>query len=416
MSIGRSHSLALQIAASAGGLADPPATAATAADLAPALRVVIAGGGTGGHLFPGIAIAEEICGRRPENRVLFISRGNDFERRALARAGFDLEPVTAEGLKGRGPWNQLRALWRLPAGILQAARLLGGFRPDLVVGLGSYAAGPVVMAAWLKRIPIVLCEQNTLPGVANRVLARTAERIYTAFEKTERFDPQKTLWTGNPLRREIARAVRDRSGMPPAASCPERFTVLIIGGSQGAHSINRAVAAALGELRRAERIFCVHQTGAADEEWVREAYREAAVAARVQAFFDDMAEIYRKADLIVCRAGASTVAEITALGKAAIYIPYPHAADDHQRLNARRLADAGAAEWIDEKELSGALLGERILRHAADPQALRAMAARAALLGKPDAAQRIVDDCIRIAAQRRRANPSTGRPAGRQTG
>jgi UDP-N-acetylglucosamine--N-acetylmuramyl-(pentapeptide) pyrophosphoryl-undecaprenol N-acetylglucosamine transferase len=402
MSIGRIHSLALQMAAPQGTATDGPASGSCAAAGTRPVRAVIAGGGTGGHLFPGIAIAEEICGRHPESRVLFISRGSEFERRVLDRAGFPLEAVAAEGLKGRGLWRQARALGRIPGGIRQAGLRIDAFGPDLVIGLGSYAAAPVVLAAWRRRIPIVLCEQNTLPGLANRLLARAARRIYTAFERTERFDPRKVLWTGNPLRREIARAAAERPGRPPAASCEERFTVLIIGGSQGAHSINRAAAAALGELKALERLFFVHQTGPADEPWVREAYREAGVAARVQDFFDDMAEQYRKADLVVCRAGATTIAEVMALGKAAVFIPFPHAADDHQRLNARRLAEEGAADWIDENELTGERLGRRILQYATDPAALRAMADRALGLGRPDAAERIVDDCLRIVARRRR--------------
>jgi UDP-N-acetylglucosamine--N-acetylmuramyl-(pentapeptide) pyrophosphoryl-undecaprenol N-acetylglucosamine transferase len=253
---------------------------------------------------------------------------------------------------------------------------------------------------------VVLCEQNARPGLANRLLARLAERIYTGFEHTESLDRRKVLWTGNPLRAEIARAAADRAAWPPPAGCPERFTVFVIGGSQGARAINRAVVDALPQLSGAERLFFVHQTGSADEPWVREAYREAGVAGRVQAFFDDMAELYRQADLIVCRAGASTVAEVTALGKAALFIPFPHAADDHQRLNARRLAEREAAEWLDEAELDGARLAASIRRHVDDPRALRAMAERAWALGRPDAARRIVDDLGRIAARRRPPQPA----------
>lgn len=408
MSVGRCPTFAWSFCAAAKPPAGASAPAAAALAAAPPAAVVIAGGGTGGHLFPGIAIAEEIRARLPEARVLFISSGNPFERRALDRAGFPLEAIAVEGLKGRGVWRQSRALARLPGAVLHAGRLLKAFRPVLVVGLGSYAAAPVVAAAWLRRLPIVLCEQNARPGLANRLLSRLAERIYTGFERTESLDPRKVLWTGNPLRREIVQAASDRAAWPPPASCPERFTVFVIGGSQGAHAVNRAVLDALPRLSGAERLFFVHQTGPADEAWVREAYREAKIAGRVQAFFDDMAAHYRQADLIVCRAGASTVAEVTALGKAALFIPFPHAADDHQRLNARRLAEQGAAEWIDEGELDGRRLAERILRHAGDPRALRAMAERAWALGRPDAARRIVDDLSRIAARRRPPEAAAG--------
>jgi UDP-N-acetylglucosamine--N-acetylmuramyl-(pentapeptide) pyrophosphoryl-undecaprenol N-acetylglucosamine transferase len=384
--------------------------AAASVSAARPLRVVIAGGGTGGHLFPGIAVAEEIRARNPHHRVLFVSRGNDFERAALDRAGFPLEAITVEGLKGRGVWNQVRALTHLPRAVLQSARIIGAFGPDLVIGLGSYAAAPVIMAAWLRRRPVALCEQNTRPGIANRGLAPLADRIYTAFARTGGgFDPRKVVWTGNPLRREIVQAAAEPR-RTSAASRGEKFTVLVIGGSQGAHGINVAVADAIGRLRPRERFDFVHQTGSADEAMARAAYRRADITGRVQAFYDDMAAHYGRADLIICRAGATTVAEITALGKAAIFIPYPHAADDHQRLNAQCLVATGAAEMITEAELSGALLAARIEFFADHPDALRDLAQKSARLGKPDAARRIVDDCVELIARRmgQRANGPTG--------
>ncbi|MBI5580852.1 MAG: undecaprenyldiphospho-muramoylpentapeptide beta-N-acetylglucosaminyltransferase [Deltaproteobacteria bacterium] len=406
----RMHGLGWLTALPEDGPATEAGHAATAAGAARPLRVVIAGGGTGGHLFPGIAVAEEIRARNPRNRVLFVSRGNDFERSALARAGFPLEAITVEGLKGRGVWNQLRALYHLPHAVLQSARIVRAFGPDLVIGLGSYAAGPVVMAAWLRRRPVALCEQNTLPGIANRGLAPLADRIYTAFERTGGgFDPRKVLWTGNPLRREIVQAAAEPH-RDAAATRGEKFTVLVIGGSQGAHGINVAVAEALGRLHPRNRFDFVHQTGTADEDMVREAYRRAGIPGRVQAFYDDMAAQYGRTDLVICRAGATTVAEITALGKAAIFIPFPQAADDHQRLNALCLVSTGAAEMITEAELSGVRLAERIAFFASHPEALRDLAEKSARLGKPDAARRIVDDCVELIARRtgQRANRPTG--------
>jgi UDP-N-acetylglucosamine--N-acetylmuramyl-(pentapeptide) pyrophosphoryl-undecaprenol N-acetylglucosamine transferase len=375
-----------------------------------ARRVVIAGGGTGGHLFPGIAVAEEIRTRHPDHQVLFISRGNEFERKALTAAGFPLATISVEGLKGRGPWNQLRGLCRLPAGIVQSFLRLRAFRPHLVIGLGSYSAGPVVMAAWLRRIPVALCEQNVLPGVTNRALARLADRIFTSFDHTEAgFDAAKVRWTGNPLRRQIVE--KSARTAPPDTAPAQRFTVLVIGGSQGAHRINTAVIEALGSLGDTAGFFFIHQTGRADEAMVADAYRRSGAVARVQAFFEDMATQYEQAHLVICRAGATTVAEITALGKAAVLIPYPHAADDHQHRNARRLADAGAAELIDERQLSGARLSERIRFFASRPEVLNRMENHAARLGQPDAARRIVDECFRLVAVRtsgQRANRSTG--------
>jgi UDP-N-acetylglucosamine--N-acetylmuramyl-(pentapeptide) pyrophosphoryl-undecaprenol N-acetylglucosamine transferase len=391
------HTLGFQPAAPV----DPTAAAGSAAQTGRLvndrpLRVVIAGGGTGGHLFPGIAVAEEIRARGARNRVLFISRGNEFERTALSRAGFPLETIFVEGLKGRGLWNQARVLLQLPWSVVQSARRLREFRPDLVVGLGSYSAGPVVLAAWLLRVPVALCEQNTWPGITNRVLARLADRIFTSFEQTGGFDPQRVLWTGNPLRRTIVSAAAEGAPAPPAVRRP--FTVLVIGGSQGARSINMTVAAVLDQLSDRNRFFFIHQTGAADEAWVAESYRRAGVDARVQAFFEDMDVQYRQADLVICRAGATTVAEITALGKPAVYIPFPFAADDHQRKNAERMVAAGAADMIAEEQLNPVRLGERIGFYAAHPEDLVRLAERAGRLGKPDAARRIVDECYRLVA------------------
>ena len=390
------------------GAGAPTASASAGSRTIRPLRVVIAGGGTGGHLFPGIAVAEEIRARTPHSRVLFISRGNDFEHAALARAGFPLESIAVEGLKGRGRWNQVRGLCRLPKAVVQSVRRLWGFRPDLVIGLGSYSAGPVVLAAWLMRIPIALCEQNTLPGITNRLLARLADRIFISFQGSGGgFDPDKIRWTGNPLRRDIVAAVG--RGTPSRLADPQPpFTVLVLGGSQGAHRLNTAVAEALDHLVDRQRFFFIHQTGPMDEATVAAAYGRTGTAARVQAFFTDMADQYLQADLVVCRAGATTVAEITALGKAAVFVPFPYAADDHQRLNARQMVDAGAAEMIDEQELSGERLAGRIGFYASHPEVVASVAEQAARLGKPDAARHIVDECYRLAVARTPGQPANG--------
>ena len=362
-----------------------------------ALRIVIAGGGTGGHLFPGIAIAKEFMARNSATRVIFISTGNRLERTVLSKAGFDLRSIQVAGIKGRGIWDQIKSVLKIPGAILAAMGLLKNFSPDLTVGLGSYSAGPVVTGAWLMRIPIVIHEQNIWPGITNRILSRCADRIYISFENTKSsLNPHKVYWTGNPVRPELL-ACADR---PKDATAQEirqaRFTVLIIGGSQGAHRINLAMIAALGHLQHAERLHFVHQTGEADEEAVSQAYRGNKVSAQARSFFDNMAEQYRQADLIICRAGATTVAEITALGKAAIFIPFPYAADNHQMLNAADLASDGAAEIIEEKELTGELLSKKIEHYLDHPEALDGMAARARRYGKPEAAKNIVDDCYRL--------------------
>ncbi len=358
-----------------------------------ALRIVIAGGGTGGHLFPGLAIAQEFMSRNENNTVIFISTGNPLERSVLSRTGFKLETVTAEGIKGRGIWNQAISALKIPKGIIEALRILKGYKPDLTVGLGSYSAGPVVVGAWLLGINIVLHEQNILPGITNRILARFAKRIYLSFDRTRaRFDPHKIRLTGNPVRREL---LNNHNG-DAVASGAQSFCVLILGGSQGAHRINTTVIAALGHLSQKQGLYFIHQTGPADEQMVTEAYRHANIPAKVQSFFRDMGPLYKQADLIVCRAGATTVAEVTAMGKAVIFIPFPFAADNHQTLNAATLVRQGAAEMIDEKDLRADSLAQKIEYYAAHPEALKAMALKAGQLGHPDAAKSIVDDCYKL--------------------
>lgn len=361
------------------------------------LKVVMAGGGTGGHLFPGIAIAREFMARNSATRIIFVSTGNRLEKAVLSKAGFDLRSIQVAGIKGRGIWNQIKSVLKIPGATLAAVGLLKKFSPDLTVGLGSYSAGPVVIGAWLMRIPIAIHEQNILPGITNRILARFADRIYISFENTKsRLNPQKAHWTGNPVRQELLESVGRPKDGTAQANRQSRFTVLIIGGSQGAHRINMAMIEALEHLQNAERLHFVHQTGEADEAAVSNAYRENKVSAEAQSFFDDMAAQYRQADLIICRAGATTVAEITALGKAAIFIPFPYAADNHQMLNAADLAKDGAAEIIVEKELNSKLLSQKIEHYRDHPQALEDMATRARRYGKPEAAKNIVDDCYRL--------------------
>jgi len=360
-----------------------------------ALRIVIAGGGTGGHLFPGIAIAQEFLDRNPENSVLFVGTERPFEISILSETGFKHETITAEGFKGRGFWNQIVSISKIPKGVIESILILKRFKADLVVGVGGYSAGPLVTGAWLLGINIVLHEQNILPGITNRILSRFANRIYVSFKETKAgLNPKKIRITGNPVRKEILQIAREQKDVNTADSGQRRqFTILILGGSQGAHSINMAVLEAIECIEDKEAHFFVHQTGAHDEIRVKSVYREQGVPCKVQAFFNDMARQYQKADLIICRAGATTVAEVKAIEKGVIFIPFPFAADNHQVLNARSLVDAGAAEMILEKDLSGNALAERINFYAANPNDLHRMASRAGDLGRVDAAAAIVDDC-----------------------
>jgi len=363
-----------------------------------ALRIVIAGGGTGGHLFPGIAIAQEFLTRNPENSVLFVGTERPFEISILSETGFKHKTITAEGFKGRGFWNQIVSISKIPKGVMESILILKRFKADLVVGVGGYSAGPLVTGAWLLGINIVLHEQNILPGITNRILSRFADRIFVSFKETKAgLNPKKIRVTGNPVRKEILQLTRAPENIRPGDSEQRRpFTTLILGGSQGAHRINMAVLEAMESIEDKEAYCFVHQTGAHDEIRVKRVYEEQGVPCEVQAFFKDMRRQYEKADLIICRAGATTVAEVKAIGKGVIFIPFPFAADDHQVLNARSLVDAGAAEMILEKDLSGKALAERIKFYAANPDDLYGMAARAGDLGRVDAAAAIVDDCYEL--------------------
>jgi UDP-N-acetylglucosamine--N-acetylmuramyl-(pentapeptide) pyrophosphoryl-undecaprenol N-acetylglucosamine transferase len=358
-------------------------------------RLVVAGGGTGGHLFPGIAVAEETLARTPANSVCFIGSGSPLETAVLKSKGFDHERIRIQGIKGRSLIRQLSALLEIPGSIKHSIALLRKMRPDMVLGLGGYSAGPVVIGAWLLGIPRVLHEQNVLPGITNRLLACFADRIYVSFENTrfKRFK-QKIRVTGNPVRKEFLAEIAPPVALHKETEAVKRpsFTVLIIGGSQGAHSINLAVVEALTHLADKSRFVFVHQTGESDELWVQKAYAEYGIAATIQSFFDDMAAQYQKADMIICRAGATTIAELTAVGKGVIFIPYPYAADDHQTLNAESLVSKNAAEMIREKDLGGKILAQKIEIYASSPQKLSSMALKARQLGRPHAARMIVDD------------------------
>ena len=329
------------------------------------LGMVIAGGGTGGHLFPGIAVAEEFLRRDPGNRILFIGTERGLEKRILGGLGLPLRTIPVEGIKGRGPARAAGALGKIPAGLFASFRILREFDPAIVLGVGGYASGPAVLAARVMGTATAIAEQNAFPGLTNRILGRFADRVFLSFAASRRWFPaRRTQITGNPIR---AAFLEER---PPEGRNDPRFTVLIFGGSQGAHAINRIVSEALDDLLPLkEQLRFLHQTGEKDREAVAAAYSERGFEAEVSPFIVDMATAYRSADLLVCRAGATSIAEITASGKAAILIPFPFAAADHQTRNAEVLAGAGAAEMIPERELNGRRLAEAIERIYRDPGA-----------------------------------------------
>jgi UDP-N-acetylglucosamine--N-acetylmuramyl-(pentapeptide) pyrophosphoryl-undecaprenol N-acetylglucosamine transferase len=360
------------------------------------LRVVIAGGGTGGHLFPGIALAQAFIVKNPRAEILFVGAGNPFEKRAVGKAGFNHKSIPVEGIKGRNFLDRLKALLKIPGGLFESFKIIRDFKPDLVVGVGSYSSGPFIVAARISGAKIALHEQNIIPGITNRILSRFADRIYVSFEETKkRLSFQKALLAGNPLRREIVEAA-GKNICARSQAGDKRFTVLILGGSQGAHKINTTVVETLPLLKNRDKYFFVHQTGTQDEKYVAASYEKSGFSCTVKPFFEDMAERYCAANLIICRSGATTVAEVTAMRLGAIFIPYPHAADDHQSLNAKALSDSGAAEMIPEKDLTAAILSERIEYFSQHPDELNKMALSAGRFGRPDAATVIVNDCCEI--------------------
>ena len=355
------------------------------------MRLLIAGGGTGGHLFPGIAVAEEFLARDSGNEVLFVGTERGIEARVLPRLGFRLACIEATGIRGKGGVSQLKGLAMLLFAYAQSRKILKEFRPDRVLGVGGYASGPVVLAARGMLIMRFIHEQNAIPGLTNKLLARVAGKVFISLEEARKFFPkEKTILTGNPVRKEILAAAA-REGNP--VSGPGQFRLLVFGGSAGAHSVNQAVIGALPHLLGyRERLLVTHQTGENDLAEVRQAYAAAGFRAEVVPFIDDMADAYLDASLVVCRAGATTIAEVTACGKGCIFIPYPHAVDDHQRRNAEALLKQGAGFMLLERELSGESLARMITDLMEHPEQVAAAGRHARELARLDAAQAIVDE------------------------
>ena len=359
-------------------------------------RVVIAGGGTGGHLFPGIAVARELLARRPDIRVSFAGTRQGIEARVLPLEGFELDVLRSSGFKGTSIRSRVRAAALLPLGLIDAWRILSARRPRLVIGVGGYSSGPVVLVAAVRGTPTMLLEQNAVPGLTNRLLAPVVRAAAVTFESTERFFGSKAFISGNPVRPEFLTAAEPRKEARPNGDT-SGVGVLVFGGSQGAHAINMAMVDAAAKLAASgPGLRLTHQTGERDVEMVRAAYRSAGLAADVEPFLYDMGQRLAQADLIVCRAGATTLAEITAAGKAAILIPLPTATDDHQRKNAEALESAGAAELLAQAEATGTRLAERILTLAADEDRRLRMARAARAMGRPDAAKVIVKRALEL--------------------
>ena len=357
------------------------------------MKILIAGGGTGGHLFPALAVAEAFREKDPGSRIIFAGSRKGLESRFVGREGYELKTIEAVALMGRGLRAKWSGLMAIPRSLGQSWKLLRSVRPDLVLGVGGYASGAVVLAAWAMGHKTAIHEQNSYPGLSNRILGRFVDRIFISFENSAaHFPRQKTVLTGNPVRK------RFRQG-PPADWQPGKgeFTLFIFGGSQGAHRLNQAMEESLPHLRELKgRMRIIHQTGDLDYDYVRGFYEREGVAAEVHRFIHDMDQAYGAADLILCRAGATTLFELMAMGKAAILVPYPYAANDHQTLNARALVDAGAALLVADADLKGEILSRWVRELREDPERLKKMGQRAAALARPRAAEMIVDLCGRM--------------------
>ena len=362
------------------------------------MKLIIAGGGTGGHLFPGIAVAEEFLSRDPANEVLFVGTERGIEARAVPASGYRLETISAAGIRGKGTLSQLKGAVMMVYGYAQSRKILKSFRPDMVLGVGGYASLPMVLAARGMQIPRFIHEQNAIPGQTNRLLARFASKVFITLEESARYFPSaSTLLTGNPLRRQILDMVEkdSSSSAKDDVRSADDFRLFIFGGSQGAHAINAAMIEALPLVKKSHsNVMITHQTGEKDCAEVTAAYRAAGLEAKVVPFIADMAEEYAKADLIICRAGATTIAEVTACGKACLFIPFPHAVDDHQRRNAEALLKKDACFMMLERELTGGALAGMIRTLAEDPNLVRRTGELAFSLARLDAARIIVDEMM----------------------
>lgn len=349
------------------------------------MKVLIAAGGTGGHIYPGIAVAKEIMRRDETSEVLFVGTARGLETRIVPENGFQLSLIHSAGLKNVGIAGKLKGLSILPKSFLEARQIIRQFRPHVVVGAGGYVSGPVLLMAAIMGVPTLVMDSNALPGFTNRQLARFVDRAALTFEESLKFFGKKGAVTGNPVRREFFEVPRKlRSDL---------FHILIFGGSQGARAINYAMAEALAHLSEFEgKLTVTHQTGEADLEKIKSAYAESKFAgAEVRPFISDMFTEFAKADLVICRAGATTCAELAASGKASIMVPLPTAADDHQRKNAEALERAGAAKMILQSDLTGESLAAEITKLIESPDAITAMESAAKEMGREDAAEKTVD-------------------------
>jgi UDP-N-acetylglucosamine--N-acetylmuramyl-(pentapeptide) pyrophosphoryl-undecaprenol N-acetylglucosamine transferase len=362
--------------------------------------VILAGGGTGGHIYPGIAVAEELRRRNPRNEILFVGSARGIEAKLVPEAGFAIELLPVTGFPRKPGPGQLAALFRFLVSLVRVARLLLRWKPDVVLGTGGYVSGPAVLVAVFFRVPTLIQEQNSIPGITNRLLGNLVREVHINFSESRAYFRKKAnlRLTGNPIR------MRPVGG--GTARTYERFrldenrkTVFVFGGSLGAHSINRALLDALPRFDESDQLQIIIQTGTEDYDMVLSAVRRGRIQVTVRSYLPKIEEAYGIADLVVSRAGAMTLSEITAFGLPAVLVPYPHAVYNHQVVNARALVSKGAAEMILDSELSGETLAATIRRLLKDPARLRSMSQNARSLARHDARERIAMAIERLAGK-----------------
>lgn len=361
------------------------------------MKVLMTGGGTGGHLYPALAVAEALKSLQKEVEIRFVGSTAGIESREVPEAGYPFFGLTTRGFPRRFGFRSVVALWFFFRAVLSSRRILREFGPQVVFSTGGYASAPVAVAAWLERIPIVLHEQNSIPGLTNRIASRKAAEVHLAFASARRFFPRRghLRLSGNPLREQVTAGSSLRA-LRLFRLEENRRTILVFGGSQGAHSINATLAAALPAFDGREDLQFLIQSGDTDYEWLLARCREVNVRTWVRRFISNMGDAYALADLVVCRAGAMTISELAACGLPAILIPYPYAAGNHQWLNAEQIADAGGAVLLPDADLTGPRLAKEIGDLLADSRRLRTMSVNALRVARPEASQKIAKALMRF--------------------
>ncbi|MCB9480228.1 MAG: undecaprenyldiphospho-muramoylpentapeptide beta-N-acetylglucosaminyltransferase [Desulfobacteraceae bacterium] len=345
-------------------------------------NIVIAGGGTGGHLYPGIAIADEFVRQNRNNRILFINTGNAIENKILSKEPYRSLSIQSGKFLNQSLFNKIKSILTVSGSIFKASKELDNFKADAVIGVGGYVGVPVIIAAWLKKIPVFIQEQNSVPGISNKIFSFISKFNFVSFENTKLGPEKKKIFTGNPVRQIISENSRNHKDN-------KKFTVFITGGSQGAKAINQALIQSLDYIKQSENIQFIHQTGESQFDSIKKQYNNKKISCEVAPFFSNISDIYKKTDLIISRAGASTLAEISAAGIPAVFIPYPFATHNHQFHNCIEFQKKGAAIVIEEKDLSGKIIGKIINSFYEDRNMLYSMERIMKEQSNPDAASKI---------------------------